>query len=67
MRLEERRQQAHAAPAAYLVYHGDTAEAVLEGTGERLPYEEFARRYPRHGALKAYIADEDGACAMDAV
>jgi len=67
VRLEERRQQAHAAPAAYLVYHGEWAEAVIEGTGERLPYEEFARRYPRHGTLKAYLADEDGACAMEAV
>ena len=36
----ERRQQAHAAPAAYLAYHGDVAEAVIEATGERLPYEE---------------------------
>ena len=67
VRLEERRQQAHAAPPAYLVYHGAVAEAVIEGTGERLPYEEFARRYPRHGTLKAYLADEDGACVMDAV
>ena len=66
-RLEERRQQAHPAPPAYLVYHGKVAEAVIEGTGERLPYEEFARRYPRHGTLKAYLADENGACVMDAV
>ena len=67
VRLEERRQQAHAAPAAYLVYHGDVAEAVIEATGERLAYEEFARRYPRHATLKAYLADEDGACVMEAV
>ena len=46
VRLEERRQQAHTAPAAHMVYHGDMAEAVIEATGERLPYEEFARRYP---------------------
>ncbi len=57
---------ARGAPA-YLVYHGDVAEAVIEGTGERLAYEEFARRYPRHGTLKAYLADEDGTCVMDAV
>ena len=67
IKLEERRQGAHAAPPAYLVYHDNAAEVVIEATGERLPYEEFARRYPRHGTLKAYFADEDGACVMEAV
>ena len=67
VRLEEQRQQEHIAPAAHLVYYGDVAEAVIEATGERLPYDEFARRYPRHGTLKAYLADEAGECVMDCV
>ena len=66
IKLEERRQ-VRAAPPAYLVYHGDVTEAVIVATGERLPYEEFAHRYPWHGALKAYIANPDGNCVMEAV
>ena len=62
--LEERGQSR--APDASLVYHQDgRIEAVIHATGERLPREEYARRWPGRTALKAYLADEHGECVLD--
>ena len=63
-RLEERGQSR--APDASLVYYRDgRAEAVIHATGERMPREEYTRRWPGRGTLKAYLADERGETVLD--
>ncbi len=51
-RLEAARETA--APAACVVYAGGVAIVHIYATGERLPLEEYVRRWPQHPPLKAY-------------
>ncbi len=68
-RLETREDSG--APHACAIYfpEGSGWEPVAElyATGERLPLAEYARRWPRHPTLKAYLAGEDGRHALEAV
>ncbi len=52
-RLEEARITD--APDACVVYEDGMATVFIYATGERLPLEEYRRRWPDHPVLKAYI------------
>ncbi len=43
------------APEACMVYVDGEYTVVIDATGERLPREEYARRYPHHPTLKCYL------------
>ena len=58
LRRLERLEQGHtAAPAGCVVYVDGAATVVLRARGERLPLEEYQRRWPGHPTLKAYIEE----------
>ncbi|CAA9546996.1 MAG: hypothetical protein AVDCRST_MAG88-486 [uncultured Thermomicrobiales bacterium] len=52
-RLEEARVTD--APDACVVYEDGTATAYIYATGERMPWAEYARRWPDHPTPKAYL------------
>ncbi len=51
------------APEACVVYEEGTATAYLYATSERMPWAEYARRWPEHPPLKAYLTW----CMLEAV
>ncbi len=64
--LADRRLQ-HACAIYYPEGSGREPVAELFATGERLPLAEYARRWPHHPTLKAYLGDPDGWCIMGEV